>query len=135
MISMVGAKAVLICESRNELEMGGKMMMWKKNLILRVLFVSVIISLVGVAPLYATSGEVEITGVIFLPDAPDVAEEYPVVLAGEDGEMYAISIDAKCVELLDHENKFVKVIGTVAIDKNGGKTLTVKHYEVLKDLP
>jgi hypothetical protein len=115
--------------------MGGKMMMWKKNLILRVLFVSVIISLVGVAPLYATSGEVEITGVIFLPDAPDVAEEYPVVLAGEDGEMYAISIDAKCVELLDHENKFVKVIGTVAIDKNGGKTLTVKHYEVLKNSP
>ena len=135
MISTVGAKAVVICESGNELEMGGKMMMWKKNLILRVLFVSVIISLVGVAPLSATSGEVEITGVIFIPESPDVAEEYPVVLAGEDGEMYAISIDAKCVELLDHENKFVKVIGTVAIDKNGGKTLTVKHYEVLKNLP
>jgi hypothetical protein len=100
-----------------------------------MLFVSVIISLVGVAPLSATSGEVEITGVIFFPDAPDVAEEYPVVLAGEDGEMYAISIDAKCVELLDHEDKFVKVIGTVAIDKNGGKTLTVKHYEVLKNSP
>ena len=135
MISTVGAKAVVICESGNELEMGEKMMMWKKNLILRVLLVSVIISLVGVAPLSATSGEVEITGVIFIPESPDVAEEYPVVLAGEDGEMYAISIDAKCVELLDHENKFVKVIGTVAIDKNGGKTLTVKHYEVLKNLP
>jgi hypothetical protein len=34
---------------------------------------------------------------------------------------------------MGHENKLVKVIGTVAIDKNGGKTLTVKHYEVLKD--
>ena len=47
--------------------------------------------------------------------------------------MYAIAIDGKCVELMGHENKLVKVIGTVAIDKNGGKTLTVKHYEVLKD--
>lgn len=107
----------------------------KKKLIVRVLFVSLIVSLVGVASLSATSGEVEITGVIFLPTSPDVADEYPVLLAGEDGEMYAVSIDGKCVELMDHENKFVKVIGTVAINKNGGKTLTVKHYEVLKDWP
>ena len=111
------------------------MMKLKKNHILRVFLVSVIVSLVCVASLSATSGEVEITGVIFLPDSPDVADVYPVVLAGEDGEMYAISIDGKCVELIEHENKFVKVIGTVAIDKNGGKTLTVKHYEVLKDWP
>ena len=39
----------------------------KQNLIVRVLFVSLIISLVCVASLSATSGEVEITGVIFLP--------------------------------------------------------------------
>lgn len=110
-------------------------MMSKKNLILRVLLVSVIISLVGVAPLSATSGEVEVTGVVFLPESPDVADEYPVLLAGEDGEMYAIAIDGKCVELMNHEDKFVKVIGTVAINKNGGKTITVKHYEVLKDWP
>ena len=107
----------------------------KKKLILRVLFVSLILSLVCVASLSATFGEVEITGVIFIPESPDVADEYPVILVGEDGEMYAISIDGRCIELLDHENKIVKVIGTVAIDKNGGKTLTVKHYEVLKDLP
>jgi hypothetical protein len=107
----------------------------KQNLIVRVLFVSLIVSLVGVASLSATSGEVEITGVIFLPDSPDVADEYPVLFAGEDGEMYAVSIDGKCVELMGHENKFVKVIGTVAINKNGGKTLTVKRYEILKDWP
>ena len=111
------------------------MMKLKKNTVLRVLFVSVIISLVCVASLSATFEEVEITGVIFLPKSPDVADVYPVILAGEDGEMYAVSIDGKCVELMDHENKFVKVIGTVAIDKNGGKTITVKHYEELKDLP
>jgi hypothetical protein len=111
------------------------MMKLKKNLILRVLFVSVIVSLVCVASLPATTGEKEITGVIFIPDSPDVADMYPVILAGEDGEMYAISIDGKCVELIEHENKFVKVIGTVAIDKNGGKTITVKHYEVLKEWP
>ncbi len=119
----------------NSLEMGERMIKLKKNLIVRVLFVSLIISLVSVAPLSATSGEVEITGVVFLPESPDVADEYPVLLAGEDGEMYAVSIDGKCVELMNHENKFVKVIGTVAINKNGGKTITVKHYEVLKDLP
>ena len=107
----------------------------KKNTVLRVLFVSVIISLVCVASLSATFEEVEITGVIFIPESPDVADVYPVILAGEDGEMYAVSIDGKCVELMDHENKFVKVIGTVAIDKDGGKTITVKHYEVLKDWP
>ncbi len=107
----------------------------KKNLVRRVLFVSVIVSLVCVASLSATFGEVEITGVIFIPKSTDVADVYPVVLAGEDGEMYAVSIDGKCVELIEHENKFVKVIGTVAIDKNGGKTITVKHYEVLKDWP
>ena len=109
------------------------MMKLKKKLILRVLFVSVIVSLVCAASLSATTGEVEITGVIFLPDSPDVGDVYPVVLADEDGEMYAISIDGKCVELIEHENKFVKLIGTVAIDKNGGKTLTVKHYEILKE--
>lgn len=111
------------------------MMKLKKNLIVRMLFVSLIVSLVCVASLSATGGEVKIIGVIFLPDSPDVEDVYPVVLAGEDGEMYAVSIDGKCVELIDHENKFVKVIGTVAIDKNGGKTITVKHYEVLKDWP
>ncbi|MGB6377166.1 MAG: hypothetical protein WBF55_09680 [Syntrophobacteria bacterium] len=111
------------------------MMKLKKKLILRVLFVSVIVSLVCAASLSATTGEVEITGVIFLPDSPDVGDVYPVVLADEDGEMYAISIDGKCVELIEHENKFVKLIGTVAIDKNGGKTIKVKHYEVLKDWP
>jgi hypothetical protein len=111
------------------------MMKLKKKLIVRVLFVSLIVSLVCVASLSATGGEVEIIGVIFLPDSPDVEDVYPVVLAGEDGEMYAVSIDGKCVELIDHENKFVKVIGTVAIDKNGGKTITVKNYEVLKDWP
>lgn len=108
----------------------------KKSFIVNVLFVSLLISLLSVATLSATFGEeVEITGVIYIPDSPNVQDVYPVVLAGEDGEMYAVSMDAKCVELLDHENKFVKVIGTVAIDKNGGKTITVKHYEVLKDWP
>lgn len=108
----------------------------KKSLIVKVLVVSLIISLLSVATLSATfEEEVEITGVIFIPESPDVQDMYPVVLAGEDGEMYAVSMDAKCVELLEHENKFVKVIGTVAIDINGGKTITVKHYEVLKDWP
>ena len=125
----------MFSESHNSLEMGGKMIKLKKNLVVRVLFVSLIISLVGVASLSATFGEVEITGVIFIPESPDVADMYPVILAGEDGEMYAVSIDGKCVELIEHENKFVKVIGTVALDKNGGKTITVKHYEVLKDWP
>ena len=125
----------MFSESHNSLEMGGKMIKLKKNLVVRVLFVSLIISLVCVASLSATFGEVEITGVIFIPESPDVADMYPVILAGEDGEMYAVSIDGKCVELIEHENKFVKVIGTVAIDKNGGKTITVKHYEVLKDWP
>ncbi|MGB6280698.1 MAG: hypothetical protein WBG91_10845, partial [Syntrophobacteria bacterium] len=60
------------------------MMKLKKKLILRVLFVSVIVSLVCAASLSATTGEVEITGVIFLPDSPDVGDVYPVVLADED---------------------------------------------------
>ena len=96
-------------------------------------FFAAVINLIFAFRLLAAFGEVEITGVIFIPQCPDVADVYPVVLAGEDGEMYAVSIDGKCVELIEHENKFVKVIGTVAIDKNGGKTITVKHYEVLKD--
>jgi hypothetical protein len=113
--------------------MGEKMMMSKKNFIMSVLFVSAIFSLVCAASLPATTGEVEITGVIFLPGSPDVEDVYPVVFAGEDGEMYAISMNGKCVELIEHENKLVKVIGTVAIDKNGGKSITVRHYEVLKE--
>ena len=109
------------------------MMKLNKNHILGVFFVSLIASLVCAASLSATTGDMEIIGVIFVPDSPDVADVYPVVFAGEDGEMYAISIDGKCVELIEHENKFVKVIGTVAIDQNGGKTITVKQYEVLKE--
>jgi hypothetical protein len=111
------------------------MMKLNKNLMLRVLFVSVIFNLIGAPSLPATTEEVEIVGVVFLPGSPDVEEMYPVVLAGEDGEMYAISIDGKCVELIEHENEFVKVIGTVAIDQNGGKTIKVKRYEVLKEWP
>jgi hypothetical protein len=109
--------------------MGGKMMILKKNLLLSVLFVSVIVSLVCAASLSATTGEVEITGVIFLPNSPDVEDMYPIVFAGEDGEMYAVSMDGKCVELIEHGNKLVKVIGIVSIDKNGGKSITVKHMK------
>lgn len=130
---MLKAGRVKFSTQHNLLEMGDKMIKLKKNLIVKVLFVSLIISLLSVAALSASFEEVEITGVIFIPESPDVQDMYPVILAGEDGEMYAVSVNAKCVELLDHENKFVKVIGTVAIDKNGGKTITVKHYEVLKD--
>jgi hypothetical protein len=111
------------------------MMKLNKNFMLMVLFVSVIFNLIGAPSLPAITGEVEIVGVVFLPGSPDVEEMYPVVLAGEDGEMYAISIDGKCVELIEHENEFVKVIGTVAIDQNGGKTIKVKRYEVLKEWP
>lgn len=107
----------------------------KKNFVAKVLLITLSFSLLGVATQSATLEEVEITGAIFVPESPDVQDMYPVILAGEDGEMYVVSINAKCVELLDHEDKFVKVIGTVAIDKNGGKTITVKHYEVLQDWP
>jgi hypothetical protein len=108
-------------------------MMWKKNLILRILFVSVIVSLVCVASLSATSGQVEITGVVFVPDSLDAEDVYPVVLAGEDGEMYGISINEKCAELAQHENKLVKVIGALDLDKKGRKTIAVEHYEILKE--
>ena len=130
---MLNAGVMRFSTLHNSFQRGGKMFKLRKRSIVRVLLVSLVISLVCAASLSAATGEVEITGVIFLPDAPDVAEDYPVVLAGEDGELYAVSIDGKCVELMDHENKLVKVTGTVAIDKNGGKSITVKHYEILKD--
>jgi hypothetical protein len=34
---------------------------------------------------------------------------------------------------MSHENKTVKVIGTVAINENGGKSITVERYEILKE--
>ena len=92
-----------------------------------------VITLIVTVPLFAATGEVEITGVIFVPDSLDVEDVDPVVLAGEDGEMYGISINEKGMELAQHENKLVRVNGTLIISKKGRKSITVTHYEVLKE--
>ena len=92
-----------------------------------------VITLIVTVPLFAATGEVEIIGVIFVPDSLDVEDMDPVVLAGEDGEMYGISINEKWVELAQHQNKLVRVNGTLVIGKKGRKSIAVKHYEVLKE--
>ena len=92
-----------------------------------------VITLIISGPLFAETEEVEITGVIFVTDSLDVDNGDRVVLAGEDGEMYGISINGKGVELVQHENNLVRVNGTLVIGRNGRKTITVTHYEVLKE--
>jgi hypothetical protein len=81
----------------------------------------------------AAADFVEITGIVLVVDLFESYDTEAVMIAGDDGEMYAVSIDEKGMELMRHENKTVKVIGTVAINENGGKNITVERYEILKD--
>ncbi len=76
---------------------------------------------------------VEITGIILVVDLFEGYSTAAVLIAGDNGEMYAVSSDEKRIELIRHENKTVKVIGTVAINENGGKTIEVERYEILEE--
>ena len=64
---------------------------------------------------------VEITGIVLVVYLFEDYGTAAVMIAGDDGEMYAVSGDDKRIELIRHENKTVKVIGTVPINENGGK--------------
>ena len=81
----------------------------------------------------AATEMVEITGIVLVVDLFEGYSTTAVMIAGDDGEMYAVSSDDKRTELIRHENQTVKVIGTVAITENGGKTIAVERYEILEE--
>lgn len=104
----------------------------RSKYVLSTLFVFAVVALVFVVPPVAPSDELEITGVVFVSDSLDLQGMDSVVLASEDGEMYSISMDERGAELVQHENRFVKITGMLVIDKNGRKTITVKDYQVVQ---
>lgn len=81
----------------------------------------------------AAADPVEITGIVLVVDLFESYDTAAVMIAGDDGEMYAVSSDDKGMELMRLENKTVKVTGTVAINENGGKSITVERYEILRE--
>ena len=103
-------------------------MMLRKKTLLRVLCVFAIVTLLGAVPLFAATEEVEIVGTVFRTawDANDYATE--VVIATYDGEEIVVSNSGKGLELLKLEDKNVKVLGFIAEDEEGKKTIRVTRY-------
>ena len=102
--------------------------MLRKKTLLRVLCVFAIVTLLGAVPLFAATEEVEIVGTVFGTawDANDNATA--VVIATDDGEEIAVSNSGKGLELLKLEDKNVKVLGFIAEDEEGKKTIRVTRY-------
>jgi hypothetical protein len=80
--------------------------------------------------LLATTDKVEINGTVYASewDANDNATT--VVIFTEEGEEIAVSNSGKGLELLKLEDKNVTATGTIAIDENERKTISIFGYTV-----
>jgi hypothetical protein len=88
------------------------------------------VTLLSAAHLLATTDKVEINGTVYASewDANDNATA--VVIFTEEGEEIAISNSGKGMELLKLEDKNVTATGTITIDENERKTMTISGYTV-----
>ncbi len=102
------------------------------KLSLMLCFVSALLTFLCPFRTRAAADLVEITGIILVVNLFEDYDMAAVMISGDDGEMYAVSNNDRGTDLLRHENQTVKVIGTVAINENGGKTLTVERYIILE---
>ncbi len=100
----------------------------RKSLLLVLCMLGV--TLVFAAHLLATTDKVEINGTVYGSewDANDNATA--VVIFTEEGEEIAVSNSGKGLELLKLEDKNVTATGTIAIDENERKTITISGYTV-----
>jgi hypothetical protein len=100
----------------------------RKQTMLCVLSVLAIVVLVGILPLLAATEEVEISGTVFASEWDANDNVTAVVIATEEGEEIAVVNSGKGMELLKLEEKNVRATGSIAMDGEGRKTITVTKY-------
>jgi hypothetical protein len=103
-------------------------MLQRKKTMLCVLSVLAIVVLVGILPLLAATEEVEISGTIFASEWDANDNVTAVVIATEEGEEIAVVNSGKGMELLKLDEKNVRATGSIAMDEEGRKTITVTKY-------
>ena len=88
------------------------------------------VTLLFATQLLATMEKVEINGTVYASewDANDNAKA--VVIFTEEGEEIAVSNSDKGLELLKLEDKNVTATGTITIDENERKTISISGYTV-----
>ena len=106
------------------------MMLLRKKTMLCVLSVLAIVFLVGTLPLFAATDEIEISGTIFAAEWDANDNVTAVVIATEEGEEIAVVNSGKGMELLKFEEKNVRATGSIAMDEEGRKTITVTKYMI-----
>ena len=102
----------------------------RKTFLLRVFCLLAIITLVGTMPLFAATEEIEITGTVFATDWDSNDNVTAVVIETDEGEAIGVSTSGRGMELLKLGEKKVMVTGSVAMDQDGNKTITVTKYMI-----
>ena len=95
------------------------------------LFIAAFLALLLTSVIRWSSAPDEVTGTVLVSDYSNSSGVPVVIIFGDDGEIYEISDSVQKQELLQHRDKTVNVLGSVANSKKGGKTIKVKSYEVV----
>jgi hypothetical protein len=103
-------------------------MVLRKKTMLCVLSVLAIVVLMGTLPLFAATEEVEISGTVFAAEWDANDNVTAVVIATEEGEEIAVVNSGKGMELLKLDEKNVRATGSIGMDEEGRKTITVTKY-------
>ncbi len=72
--------------------------------------------------------EATITGIVYAADWDDDGKVISVVIAAADGEYLVMGQGAG---LLKEEGKTVKATGTISVDEEGLKTISIKSYKLV----
>jgi hypothetical protein len=102
----------------------------QKKCLLGVLGVLVFLASLNDSILSAESEEVEIHGIVYVVYWVDKYDDSVVVIAADDGEMYAVTNGGRGGELFQHEQRAVKAFGSLVMDQNGRKFITVYRYKL-----
>lgn len=97
--------------------------------ITNIVIFSILFSLAWVSDLPAQE-KVTIQGTVYAYDWDDEGNVISVVIMA-DGVDYAVSASGKGGKLLALEGKTITATGTIEVDDEGEKTITVTSYEVI----
>ena len=75
----------------------------------------------------------EVIGTVLVSEYSNYGGVPIVVIFGYDGETYKVCDDVRKQELMQHQDKTVRVLGSVAKSKKEGKTIKVKYYTLLHE--
>ena len=102
----------------------------EKRLLLQVFTVLGIITLLGMAGIFAANEEVEIIGTVYAADWDSSDKVIGVVIETIEGEVIGVSKASAGSELVKCEGKMVRATGSITTDEEGVQTITVTKYSM-----